>query len=103
MDAKAGRVRRSLHGPHRPGHRWSRRARPFGDFSRVPATTWGSGRSGPYVIRGEPTVVERDMVLMIEALMGRRETCGASFEQAMPVTADDAEVLNADCPSRWWH
>lgn len=42
------------------------------------------------------------MVLAIEALIGRREVDGAAFERTVLVTADGADVPNADRPSRWW-
>jgi Xaa-Pro aminopeptidase len=74
----------------------------FGQLFPAFGHSVGLGLERPYIIKGDPTVVEENMVLAVETLIGRREVGGAAFEQTMLVTADGADVLNADCPSRWW-
>jgi Xaa-Pro dipeptidase len=74
----------------------------FGQLFPAFGHSVGLGLEKPYIIKGEPTVLEENMVFAIEALIGRREVGGAAFEQTLLVTAGGAEVLNADCPSRWW-
>jgi Xaa-Pro dipeptidase len=74
----------------------------FGQLFPAFGHSVGLGLEPPYIIEGEPTVLEQNMVFAIETLIGRREVGGAAFEQTLLVTADGADVLNADCPSRWW-
>jgi Xaa-Pro aminopeptidase len=74
----------------------------FGNLFPAFGHSVGLGLERPFVIKDEPTVLEENMVFAIEALIGRQEVGGAAFEQTILLTADGAEVLNADCPSRWW-
>ena len=74
----------------------------FGQLFPAFGHSVGLGLERPYIIKGDPTLVEENMLLAVEALIGRREVGGAAFEQTLLVTAEGAEVLNADCPSRWW-
>lgn len=74
----------------------------FGQLFPAFGHSVGLGLERPYIITGEPTVVEPNMVLAVETLIGRQEVGGAAFEQDLLVTADGVEVLTADCPPRWW-
>jgi Xaa-Pro dipeptidase len=62
----------------------------------------GLGLESPWIAEGEPTVLRENMVLAIEAFVGRPDVGGAGFEQDVLVTGDGVEILTAACPARWW-
>ncbi len=61
--------------------------------------TIGAGIEGPWIIEGETTVVEENMVLAVEALVGRPGVGAANFEENLIVHADGIELLTAPCES----
>jgi Xaa-Pro aminopeptidase len=62
----------------------------------------GLTQEAPWIVEGEATVLEPNMVLAVEAFLGRPEIGGSNFEQNLIVRDGEPEVLTADCPSRWW-
>jgi Xaa-Pro aminopeptidase len=62
----------------------------------------GLTQEAPWIVAGERTVVEPNMVLAIEAYLARPEIGGSNFEQNLIVTHGEPEILTAACPSRWW-
>ena len=62
----------------------------------------GLGLESPWITEGNPTVLEANMVLAVETLVGREDVGAAGFEQNVLVTEDGHEVLTAACPTRWW-
>jgi Xaa-Pro aminopeptidase len=62
----------------------------------------GLTQEAPWIVAGERTVIEPNMVLAIEAYLARPEIGGSNFEQNLIVTDDQPEILTAACPSRWW-
>ena len=75
----------------------------FGQLFPAFGHSVGLGLERPFVIEDEETVVEPNMVFALEALIGQQGVGGASFEQTMIVKDDGVEVLNAQCPARWWN
>jgi Xaa-Pro aminopeptidase len=74
----------------------------FGNLFPAFGHSFGAGLEPPWIIDGEPTIVEENMCLAIEALLGRPGVGGAGFEHNVIVGADGCEVITASCPSRWW-
>jgi len=74
----------------------------FGNLFPAFGHGFGVGLENPWIIDGEPTIVEENMCLAIEALLGRPGVGGAGFEHDVIVTADGCEVITAGCPSKWW-
>jgi Xaa-Pro aminopeptidase len=74
----------------------------FGNLFPAFGHSFGLGLESPWIVDGEPTVIEEGMCLAIEALLGRPGVGGAGFEQDVIVTADGCEVITAGCESRWW-
>jgi len=74
----------------------------FGNLFPAFGHSFGAGLEPPWIIDGETTVVEENMCLAIEALLGRPGVGGAGFEHNVIVGADGCEVLTAACPARWW-
>lgn len=74
----------------------------FGNLFPAFGHSFGAGLEPPWIIDGEPTVVEENMCLAIEALLGRPGVGGAGFEQDVIVTADGCEVITSACEARWW-
>jgi Xaa-Pro aminopeptidase len=62
----------------------------------------GLTQEAPWIVDGETTVVEPNMVLAVEAYLARPEIGGSNFEQNIIVRDDRPEILTAACPSRWW-
>jgi Xaa-Pro aminopeptidase len=56
----------------------------------------------PWIIAQEDTVIEPNMVLAIEAVVGRAGVGSSNFEQTLIVGEDGPEILTAECPTRWW-
>lgn len=74
----------------------------FGNLFPAFGHSFGVGLEPPWIIDGEPTVVEENMCLAIETLLGKPGVGGAGFEQDVIVTADGCEVITAECATRWW-
>jgi Xaa-Pro aminopeptidase len=74
----------------------------FGNLFPAFGHSFGAGLEPPWIIDGEPTLVEERMCLAIEALLGRPGVGGAGFEQNVIVTAEGCEVITASCPATWW-
>lgn len=62
----------------------------------------GLTQEAPWIVDGETTVVQPNMVLAVEAYLARPEIGGSNFEQNIIVRDDRPEILTAACPSRWW-
>jgi Xaa-Pro aminopeptidase len=74
----------------------------FGNLFPAFGHSFGAGLEPPWIIEDEPTVIEENMTLAIETLLGRPAVGGAGFEQDVVVHADGCEILTEACPSRWW-
>jgi Xaa-Pro aminopeptidase len=74
----------------------------FGNLFPAFGHSFGVGLEPPWIIEGEPTMIEENMCLAIETLLGRPGVGGAGFEQDVIVRADGCEVITADCAARWW-
>lgn len=62
----------------------------------------GLSVESPQVIAGDPTELEENMVIALEAFVARPEVGGSNFEHNIIVTADGGEVLTRPSPSRFW-
>ena len=62
----------------------------------------GLTQEAPWIVDGESTVVQPNMVLAVEAYLARAEIGGSNFEQNLIVSDEKPEILTAPCPSRWW-
>jgi Xaa-Pro aminopeptidase len=62
----------------------------------------GLTQEAPWIVAGEGTVIEPNMVLAVEAYLARPEVGGSNFEQNLIVRDDGPEIVTAACPSRWW-
>jgi Xaa-Pro aminopeptidase len=62
----------------------------------------GLGLESPWIADSEPTVLQENMVLAVETLVGQPDVGAAGFEQDVLVTKNGVEVLTAACPTRWW-
>ncbi len=56
----------------------------------------------PWIIAQEETAIEPNMVLAIEAVVGRAGVGSSNFEQTLIVGESEPEILTAGCPTRWW-
>ena len=74
----------------------------FGNLFPAFGHSFGAGLEPPWIIDGETTLVEENMCLAIEALLGRPGVGGAGFEHNVIVGADGCEAITAACPARWW-
>ncbi len=74
----------------------------FGNLFPAFGHGFGVGLENPWIIEDEPTLVEENMCLAIEALLGRPGVGGAGFENDVIVTADGCEVITAACSAQWW-
>ena len=74
----------------------------FGNLFPAFGHSFGVGLEPPWIIDGEPTVVEENMCLAIEALLGRPGIGGAGFEQDVIVTPDGCDVITSSCEAEWW-
>ncbi|HEY4277206.1 MAG TPA: Xaa-Pro peptidase family protein [Conexibacter sp.] len=68
-----------------------------------PAVGHGLGLmwESPWLVENDPTVIEPDMYLAVEVLLGHASIGGAMFEHNGLVTQDGFEVLTT-ARSRWW-
>jgi Xaa-Pro aminopeptidase len=68
-----------------------------------PAIGHGLGMmwEAPWLVKDDPTVIEENMYLAVELLLGHRSIGGAMFEHNGLVGADGLEVLTT-ARSRWW-
>lgn len=62
----------------------------------------GLGIDGPWITEDETTLVEENMTLAIEALVGRPGVGAANFEENIVVNATGAEILTAPCLDKRW-
>lgn len=74
----------------------------FGEMFPAFGHCIGLGIENPHIIEGEPTELAANMVLGIEAVVGRPGVGAAGFEHNVIVTADGPDVLTATCPTVWW-
>ena len=74
----------------------------FGELFPAFGHCIGLGLEPPWIIEGEPTILEENMVIAVEAGVGRAKVGAAGFEQDVLVTSTGCEVLTAACPKRWW-
>ena len=56
----------------------------------------------PWIMDGVADLLEANMVIAIEAAIGRPGIGTAAFEQVMIVHEDGVEVLTDGCRKRWW-
>jgi Xaa-Pro aminopeptidase len=61
----------------------------------------GLGLEHPWIIEGETIELAPNMTIAVEAMI-TKGTVGANFEHDILITADGYEVLDVDCPDRWW-
>ena len=73
------------------------------EMEGFPAVGHGLGLmwEGPWLMPGDQTIIERDMYLAVEILLGHPSRGGAMFEHNGLVTDDGFEVLTT-ARSRWW-
>ncbi|MEM8837641.1 MAG: Xaa-Pro peptidase family protein [Pseudomonadota bacterium] len=62
----------------------------------------GLGIDGPWIVDDETTVIEENMTLAVEALVGKPGVGAVNFEEDILVTATGAEILTLDCEARRW-
>lgn len=62
----------------------------------------GLGIDGPWIVDDEDTVIAPNMTLAIEALVSKPGVGASNFEENVLVTEKGAEILTADCNSRFW-
>lgn len=62
----------------------------------------GLGIEGPWITADEPTVIEPNMALAVEALVGRPGVGAANYEENILIHDDHIEVLTEPCESRRW-
>jgi Xaa-Pro aminopeptidase len=74
----------------------------FGNLFPAFGHSFGAGLEPPWIIEHEPTVIEANMTLALETLLGRPGVGGAGFEHNVVVHADGCEVLTEACAARWW-
>lgn len=56
----------------------------------------------PWIIEGEMTVLEENMVLAVEFFHVDEGVGGTRFESNVLVTSGGYELLDAECPEQWW-
>lgn len=64
--------------------------------------TLGLGIEGPWIVKGDTSIIKESMVLAIEAVVGRSGVGATNFEQNVIVKAGGVEVLTESCRPRWW-
>ncbi|MEG6509959.1 Xaa-Pro peptidase family protein [Methyloligella sp. 2.7D] len=62
----------------------------------------GLGIDAPWICEDDPTMVEENMTLAIEALVGRPGVGAANYEENIVVHADGVEILTASCEGQRW-
>jgi Xaa-Pro aminopeptidase len=87
-------------GPHVPSENDS--GTPFGELFPSFGHCIGLGIEPPWIVKGESTLLEANMVLAIETVLHRPDVGAAAFEQDVLVTPGGCEVLTQSCPSVWW-
>jgi Xaa-Pro dipeptidase len=72
-------------------------------FEHVPIFGHGIGMSTehPWIVAGNPIVIEPNMVLAVEFIISRGDE-GAYLEHDVLVTDDGCEILDAACRERWF-
>ena len=58
--------------------------------------------AGMWIVPGETTPLAPNMVVAIEAFVGRSEVGASNCEQNLIVRNGTPEILTAACPQRWW-
>jgi Xaa-Pro aminopeptidase len=73
------------------------------EMEGFPAVGHGLGLmwESPWLVQGDPTVIEPNMYLAVEMLLGHKNFGGAQFEHNGIVTESGFEVLT-NARSRWW-
>jgi Xaa-Pro aminopeptidase len=56
----------------------------------------------PYLVEGEMTVVEPNVAIAVEGVVGHPGVGAAGFERNVIVTAAGIEILDAGSPTQWW-
>ena len=74
----------------------------FGEMFPAFGHCIGLGIENPHIIENEPTELAANMVLGVEAVVGRPAVGAAGFEHNVIVTNDGPEIVTADCPTVWW-
>lgn len=62
----------------------------------------GLGLEPPWIMEGDGTVIQENMVLALEVMLINPGVGGAQFEQNVAVTSGGCEVLTEACPPKWW-
>ncbi|MEZ5923015.1 MAG: Xaa-Pro peptidase family protein [Hyphomicrobiaceae bacterium] len=62
----------------------------------------GLGIDGPWLVKAAKEPLKENMVLGIEALVGRAKVGAANFEQDVIIKKQGNEILTAPCPTKWW-
>jgi Xaa-Pro aminopeptidase len=62
----------------------------------------GLGIDGPWITEDETMMVEENMTLAIEALLGRPGVGAANFEENVIIHAHGAEIITAACADKRW-
>ena len=62
----------------------------------------GLSQEAPWIVPGETTPLVPNMVVAIEAFVGRSEVGASNCEQNLIVRNGTPEILTAACPQRWW-
>jgi Xaa-Pro aminopeptidase len=83
-------------------HRGDEAGTDFGELFPAFGHGFGVGLEPPWIIEDEQTMVEENMALAIEALVGRPGVGGAGFEQDVIVGRDGCEIVTEGCAARWW-
>lgn len=75
----------------------------FGDLFPAFGHGIGLGLEPPWITKNESMVLEKNMTIAVEAMVGRPKLGAAGFEQDVLITSDGCEVLTAACPKEWWN
>jgi Xaa-Pro aminopeptidase len=62
----------------------------------------GLTQESPWIVPGEMTVLEPNMVIAIEAFVGKPAVGASHFEQNLVIRNGAPENLTEACASRWW-
>jgi len=89
---RGGRERRPVREPHL---RLSSEAPLFGHGV-------GLGVEYPWIMEGEMTALEANMVMAVEFFFVKDGIGGAKYEHNVVVTPGGYEILDDECPAKWW-
>jgi Xaa-Pro dipeptidase len=62
----------------------------------------GLGVEFPWIIEGETTALEANMVMAVEFFLVQDGVGGAKYEHNVLVTPNGHGILDGDCPEKWW-